>query len=52
MADGDVVESINGVPLNDVARTVQFLNGLKSETKVEVTISRNGSPVTLSLDVN
>lgn len=52
MKDGDVVESINGVPLNDVARTVQFLNGLKGESKVEVSISRNGAPVTLSVDVN
>lgn len=52
MVDGDIVESINGVPLNDVARTIQFLNGLKSESAVEVTISRNGQPVTLSLSVN
>ncbi len=52
MTDGDIVESVNGVPLNDVARTIQFLNGLKAENAVEVTISRNGRPVKLSLKVN
>jgi general secretion pathway protein C len=52
MEDGDIVSSINGVPLNDVARTIQFLNGLKAEKQVEVSIIRNGKPVTLSLDVN
>ena len=51
MQDGDIVESINGVPLNDVARTVQFLNGLKSERRVEVMLTRGGKPVTLTLDV-
>jgi type II secretory pathway component PulC len=52
MSDGDIVESINGVPLNDVARTIQFLNGLKSEKDVEVSIIRNGKPVKLNLNVN
>jgi type II secretion system protein C len=52
MEDGDIVESINGVPLNDVARTIQFLNGLKNENTIEVTISRNGRPVNLNLSVN
>lgn len=51
MIDGDIVESINGVPLNDVARTIQFLNGLKDESAVEVNISRNGQPITLNLSV-
>jgi general secretion pathway protein C len=52
MQDGDIVESINGVPLNDVARTIQFLNGLKAERDVELSVVRNGKPVKLNLNVN
>lgn len=52
LQEGDVIEAINGVPLNNVARTVQFLNGLKSETSVEVSIQRDGRPVQLKMEVN
>lgn len=52
MHDGDIVESINGVPLNDVARTIQFLNGLKAERDVELSVVRGGKPVKLNLTVN
>jgi len=51
MQDGDIVNEINGIPLNNVARTIQFLNGLREENNVKVTIQRNGSPVTLELNV-
>ena len=49
--EGDVVREINGVPLNNVARTIQFLNGLRSEGNVQVSVVRNGAPVTLDLNV-
>ena len=51
MKDGDVVREINGVPLNDVAKTVQFLNGLRNESNVSVNIVRDGQPVSLDLSV-
>lgn len=51
MKDGDVVREINGVPLNNVAKTIQFLNGLKQESNVQVEIMRDGQPVTLNLNV-
>ena len=51
MKDGDVVKEINGVPLNNVAKTIQFLNGLKSESNVSVQIVRVGAPVSLDLNV-
>ena len=50
MRDGDVVTEINGVPLNNVAKTIQFLNTLREEPNVKVNIVRGGVPV--SLDVN
>jgi general secretion pathway protein C len=51
MKDGDVVKEINGVALNNVAKTIQFLNGLRSEANVSVNIVRDGSPVTLDMNV-
>ncbi len=51
LQDGDVVREINGIPLNNVARTIQFLNGLREENRVQVNVLRNGSPVTLELNV-
>jgi membrane-associated protease RseP (regulator of RpoE activity) len=51
MKDGDVVTEINGVPLNNVTRTVQLLNGLRGENAVKVKVVRNGSPTSLDLSV-
>lgn len=51
MKDGDVVKDINGVALNNVAKTIQFLNGLRGENNVAVTIMRDGAPVSLEMNV-
>lgn len=51
LQDGDIVSEINGIPLNNVARTIQFLNGLREENHVQVNVNRNGSPVKLELNV-
>lgn len=51
LQDGDVVREINGIPLNNVARTIQFLNSLREATDVKVNVMRNGSPVALELKV-
>ena len=51
MKDGDVVKEINGVPLNNVAKTIQFLNGLRQESNVAVTIMRDGAPVALEMNI-
>jgi len=49
--DGDVVQEINGVPLNNVAKTIQFMNGLKTENSVTVKVLRNGQSTSLDLNV-
>jgi type II secretion system protein C len=49
--EGDTVTQINGVPLNNVSRTVQLLNGLRGEPNIKVQVTRNGAPVTLELNV-
>jgi len=51
MKDGDVVKEINGVALNNVAKTIQFLNGLKGESAVAVSVMRDGAAVQLDLNV-
>lgn len=51
MKEGDVVKEVNGTPLNNIAKTIQFLNGLKGESKVSVQVERDGQPLTLELNV-
>jgi general secretion pathway protein C len=49
--DGDTIKEINGVPLNNVAKTIQFLNGLKQEPNVKIDIVRDGVPVQMEMNV-
>jgi general secretion pathway protein C len=49
--EGDVIREINGVPLNDAARTVQLLNGLRNEPNIKVNVIRNGAPVGIDMNV-
>jgi general secretion pathway protein C len=51
MKDGDVVKEINGVSLNNVAKTIQLLNGLRNESNVSVEVLRDNAPVQLELKV-
>jgi type II secretion system protein C len=49
--DGDVITNINGNPLNNVPQTIKLLKNLKAESNFEVQLERNGSPLTLTIDV-
>jgi type II secretion system protein C len=49
--DGDVVEQINGIDLNDAARAIQTLNSLKNENAIELMVKRNGVAVPLKIQV-
>lgn len=49
--DGDVVEQINGIDLNDAARAIQTLNSLKNENAIELNVKRNGVTVPLKIQV-
>lgn len=49
--DGDVVEQINGIDLNDAARAIQTLNALKNENAIELMVKRNGVAVPLKIQV-
>jgi general secretion pathway protein C len=51
MKDGDIVKEINGVALNNVAKTIQLLNGLRQESNVSVQVLRDGQSVQLDLNV-
>jgi general secretion pathway protein C len=51
MKDGDIVKEINGVALNNVAKTIQLLNGLRQESSVAVQVIRDGQSVQLDLNV-
>lgn len=49
--NGDVVEQINGIDLNDAARAIQTLNSLKNENSIELMVKRNGTAVPLKIQV-
>ncbi|MEY4065268.1 MAG: hypothetical protein RIR26_1476 [Pseudomonadota bacterium] len=49
--DGDVVEQINGIDLNDAARAIQTLNSLKNENAIDLMVKRNGVAMPLKIQV-
>lgn len=49
--EGDVVEQINGIDLNDAGRAIQTLNSLKNENAIELMVKRNGVAVPLKIQV-
>lgn len=49
--DGDVVENINGIDLNDAARAIQTLNALRNENSIELSVKRNGVTMPLKIQV-
>ena len=51
MQDGDVIEAINGIELNDAARAIQTLNAMRNENNLEIRMKRGGSSSTLNVQV-
>lgn len=51
LVDGDVVEAINGVELNDAARAIGTLNNLRNEQNIELTLKRNGQVMNMKVQV-
>lgn len=47
----DVVTSINNVPLDSMGRATQVVDSLKNASRVTVTVTRDGKPVTLSVNI-
>lgn len=43
---GDIVTSVNGVPLNNPAQSMQVLNNIRTSSQVSVTFTRNGQQET------
>jgi general secretion pathway protein C len=46
---GDVVTSVNGVALNDPARSLQMLSELSQSSQINLTVDRGGQPQNFSL---
>ena len=51
MKDGDVIEAINGIDLNDAARAIQTLNAMRNEGKIEIRMKRDGQTSNLDVQV-
>lgn len=43
LKDGDVIEAINGIELNDAARAIQTLNAMRNENNIELTVKKTGA---------
>jgi general secretion pathway protein C len=52
LRDGDVLTSIDGQAVNDPARAIQLLNGLRNQQNIQLQVLRNGNPVTLSYQIH
>lgn len=40
--DGDIIKAINGIPLNDAAKAIQTLNGMRNENNVSMEVTTAG----------
>lgn len=49
---GDIITAVNGTALTNPTQGAQIFSALGSAQSVSVTLERNGSPQTLTLDVN
>jgi type II secretion system protein C len=50
--DQDIVTSINGQDLNNVAGAVNLLNSLRKESQIELEVLRNGAPRRMTINVD
>ena len=48
---GDVVTSVNGVALNDPARSLQLLTDLSQSAQINLTVDRGGQPQNFSINL-
>lgn len=48
---GDVVTSVNGVALNDPARSLQLLSDLSQSAQINLTVDRGGQPQNFSINL-
>lgn len=51
LKNGDVVKSINGIPLNDAGQAIQTLNALRNEGNISLQVMRNGQLTTFQINV-
>lgn len=51
LKSGDLIEAVNGTALDDAARAMEVLNTLSSSATATVTVSRNGQPQEVNLNL-
>ena len=51
LQNGDVVEEINGILLNDTAQAIKLLNSLRNESEIEIRVVRSGKPINFVINV-
>jgi general secretion pathway protein C len=48
----DVIKGVNGQPVNSPTQAMELYNALKSESRIELKVERNGRDETFKYDVN
>ena len=51
LQDGDMVKSINGIPLNDVTATIKMLHALKNAREIEFVLERGGQDIPVRIHI-
>ena len=51
LKNGDIVSTINGNPLSDPARAMELFQELKDEGRINVEVTRNRQPTTLTYEI-
>ncbi len=49
--NGDIIEEINGISLNDTAQSIKLLNSLRGESEIEIRYKRGGKWAVKALNV-
>jgi general secretion pathway protein C len=49
---GDLVTTVNGIPLDDARNSMRALQALRSANSIQLSVLRGGQPVSLNLDLN
>lgn len=51
LKDGDVIDCVNGEPINDPAKAFALFNEIRTLTKLELCVKRNGKKTVMNYDV-
>lgn len=52
LTNGDIIRSINDIPLDNIAATIKLLNSLKNEKEINFVLERSGQTIPIRVNVD